>query len=480
MGALLPTAAAGLLVLQTHWLDELARAQRDDERRTLELAARSLGAEMTSVLATIARAVLENGDECDVTTIPWVRGIWRDGAAARLDTPSFTVGQQRWRVVIDPDRLRADLGPEVSVVLGSGGETEYRVRVTSLADGAAPWFDSHPRDSPPSPPPAAAHDIALLPLHVVGDLGGGTWVGEGQPLFVGTPRASSSAPMPAGDVLRVAVHRRGTSLDDAWAAARTRNMLLWGSLLLLLLVGLALFWIAEHRARRLAENQLQFLAGISHELRTPLAVARMAASNLACGAITGSARIGEYGRLIEGAVARLNTLVDRALRLSGPESARADYAPVDLAACLAEATRQCEPWREQRSFIIESQVEAPPRTVIGDAAALVSALHNLIENAVKYGDDGATIRIHTRQEAGQVAVVVANQGEPISPRDAARVFDPFFRASRARASGTGGHGIGLTVAARIAMAHGGTLRLEQDPEQRRIAFVLSLPLREPA
>jgi heavy metal sensor kinase len=116
-----------------------------------------------------------------------------------------------------------------------------------------------------------------------------------------------------------------------------------------------------------------------------------------------------------------------------------------------------------------------PAAVRGDASALVRAMRNLVENAVKYTPAGGTVELTLRTADGQAVFAVQDTGIGIAPADAERIFEPFVRLDAARARETGGTGLGLAIARSIVLAHGGTLTLERDPGPGS-CFVISLPL----
>src|SRR4030095_12969171 len=119
---------------------------------------------------------------------------------------------------------------------------------------------------------------------------------------------------------RVIVQHQSGSLEAAVAGARRRNIALSFGVLLLLTLSIGLLAIASRKAQRLAEQQIEFVAGISHELRTPVAVIRSAAENLSQGVVGNTERVKRYGQMIEGEARRLGEMVERVLQYAGIES----------------------------------------------------------------------------------------------------------------------------------------------------------------
>jgi len=98
-----------------------------------------------------------------------------------------------------------------------------------------------------------------------------------------------------------------------------------------------------------------------------------------------------------------------------------------------------------------------------DPVLLRRALDNLLDNAGKYSEPHSTVRLLARPTGGGLQVEVADEGIGIDPADMAHIFTPFFRSDRSRARRTGGVGLGLALARRIVVAHGGSLTLESQP-----------------
>ena len=105
---------------------------------------------------------------------------------------------------------------------------------------------------------------------------------------------------------------------------------------------------------------------------------------------------------------------------------------------------------------------------------LRQAIYNLVDNAVKYGASGGVISLSINAEGASVCITVADQGPGIDERDRSRLFERFYRVDKARSRETGGTGLGLAIVKHIALAHGGSVRLE--PESRKgAAFTFELP-----
>jgi two-component system sensor histidine kinase SenX3 len=124
--------------------------------------------------------------------------------------------------------------------------------------------------------------------------------------------------------------------------------------------------------------------------------------------------------------------------------------------------------------------EGPRRlSVVGDRRQLISAVHNLLENAVKYSDDDSTVEVRIRSVADHpdttwVEVSVQDHGIGIPSRDIERIFERFYRVDRARARDTGGTGLGLAIVRHVATNHRGEVRVVSQ-EGQGSTFTLRLP-----
>jgi two-component system, OmpR family, sensor histidine kinase SenX3 len=225
--------------------------------------------------------------------------------------------------------------------------------------------------------------------------------------------------------------------------------------------------------RRLENVRRDFVANISHELKTPVgALALLAETLLDERDADVTRRLAE--RLANEAF-RVGRTIDDLLELSRLEVASApanEHVPVTT--FVSEACARVEPAAEQRG--IEFEVEdAPARlTVVGERRQLVSALTNLLDNAVKYSEPGSTVEVQARTDGTWVDVTVRDHGIGIPRRDLERVFERFYRVDRARSRETGGTGLGLAIVRHVASNHRGEVRVESR-EGVGSTFTLRLP-----
>jgi two-component system sensor histidine kinase SenX3 len=118
--------------------------------------------------------------------------------------------------------------------------------------------------------------------------------------------------------------------------------------------------------------------------------------------------------------------------------------------------------------------DGPPVPVEGDRTQLVSAIGNLVENAVKYSEQGGQVQVRTRVANDWIEIMVADEGVGIPQRDLDRIFERFYRVDRARSRTTGGTGLGLSIVRHVATNHGGEV-LVSSSEGEGSTFVFRLP-----
>jgi two-component system sensor histidine kinase SenX3 len=227
--------------------------------------------------------------------------------------------------------------------------------------------------------------------------------------------------------------------------------------------------------RRLEAVRRDFVANISHELKTPVgALGLLAETLLAEDDPTIVSRLAE--RMLHEAF-RVGRTIDDLLELSRIEAEEAPMRePVPVHLVVAEAVERIRPGAEQHG--IEIRVAEPRKslTFTGDRRQLVSALYNLLDNAVKYSDAGSTVevRVAISSDGGRLAVEVQDHGIGIPTRDLERIFERFYRVDRARSRETGGTGLGLAIVRHVAGNHHGEVRVTSQ-EGEGSTFTLVLP-----
>ena len=173
--------------------------------------------------------------------------------------------------------------------------------------------------------------------------------------------------------------------------------------------------------------------------------------------------------------AELGRLIDGLLDLSRIEAGGAgEPGALDLDAVVSAAVERVEPLAQQVGVDLVSRPGPAGVGVRGDERQLVSAVVNLLENAVKYSDRGSAVVVEASAAGDWVDVVVRDKGIGIPAKDLERIFERFYRVDRARSRETGGTGLGLSIVRHVATNHGGEVLVESQ-EGLGSTFTLRLP-----
>jgi two-component system sensor histidine kinase SenX3 len=233
----------------------------------------------------------------------------------------------------------------------------------------------------------------------------------------------------------------------------------------------------QTESRRVDEIRRDFVANISHELKTPVGALALLAETVEEAADDPEAVIRFASRMRQEA-ARLTDLVQDLIMLSRIQAAEPvpDPRPVVLDEVVAEAVDRIRMRASARGISLEV-TGARDLTILGDEDLLVTALRNLLENAVSYSPDKTRVVITTRAASSWTAEIsVSDQGIGIPDRDRERIFERFYRVDPARSRATGGTGLGLAIVKHVTAAHGGNVTVWSQ-EGVGSTFTIRLPLR---
>jgi two-component system, OmpR family, sensor histidine kinase SenX3 len=236
----------------------------------------------------------------------------------------------------------------------------------------------------------------------------------------------------------------------------------------------------QTESRRVEEVRRDFVANTSHELKTPVGALALLAETVEDAADDPEAVRRFAGRMRQEA-SRLTNLVQDMITLSRIQAAEPvpDPIAVNLDVVVAEALDRCRMKAAARG--IELAASGPHGlSVLGDEDLLVTALRNLLENAVAYSPEKTRVVVSTRQSSDDsVELSVADQGIGIPERDLERIFERFSRVDPARSRATGGTGLGLAIVKHVTAAHGGQVTV-WSKEGAGSTFTLRLPVRPDA
>lgn len=216
------------------------------------------------------------------------------------------------------------------------------------------------------------------------------------------------------------------------------------------------------------------LDALAHEFKTPLATILAAAGGLREAGPLEDAQ-SELAETVESEAARLGSLTSRLLRTARLE--KEDIKPLleatDLRWLIGPIARQYGQRSRDRQIVFMDS--ADPVEVPADQELLRLAIGQLVENACKYSDVGSTVTIKITSDGEFAVVRVWNDGSSIPRNEQHQIFERFYRGAGARRS-TSGSGLGLYVARKIAVAHGGDLKLEAESAPSGVTFSLKLPI----
>jgi len=226
--------------------------------------------------------------------------------------------------------------------------------------------------------------------------------------------------------------------------------------------------------RRLEAVRRDFVANVSHELKTPVGALTLLAEAVQDAADDPEA-IRRFAGRMQHEGTRLGRLVAELIELSRLQGAEPLPSPavVDVDEVVAEALDRTRLAAESAGIIVVSGGQGR-LTVRGNEAQLVTALVNLVDNAIAYSPEGTRIAVGTRRRDGYVEISVSDQGIGIAERDLERVFERFYRSDPARSRATGGTGLGLAIVKHIATNHGGGVSV-WSVEGSGSTFTLRLP-----
>ncbi len=159
-------------------------------------------------------------------------------------------------------------------------------------------------------------------------------------------------------------------------------------------------------------------------------------------------------------------------RLQGAERLP-DLEAVDVDTVVAEALSRYKVAADNADIAITTDPPTGYR-VLGDQPLLVTAIANLVSNAIAYSPNGSSVSISRRRHGDDIEIAVTDRGIGIARADQERVFERFFRVDKARSRATGGTGLGLAIVKHVAANHNGSIRLWSQPGTGS-TFTLSIP-----
>lgn len=234
--------------------------------------------------------------------------------------------------------------------------------------------------------------------------------------------------------------------------------------------------VTDHH--RIEATRRDFVANLSHELRTPVGAASLLAQMISDEPDADTRR--DLTRRMVAETDRMSATVEDLLTLSRLESSTQDYSDhIVVQNLVAEALDRNQVAAAARGVSIGTVARDEPIEIVGNRDQLMSALVNLIDNAIKYSEAGDSVSVRARVEDDELFLVVQDTGRGIPGRDLDRIFERFYRVDRSRDTTTGGTGIGLSIVRHVAVNHGGAVSAES-MEGDGSTFTIALPVVRPA
>ena len=225
---------------------------------------------------------------------------------------------------------------------------------------------------------------------------------------------------------------------------------------------------------RMEATRRDFVANVSHELKTPVgAMALLAEALLASADDPETVRRFAEKALIE--ANRLGDMVAELIELSRLQGAERlpNVTAVDVDTVVSEAISRHKVAAENAHIEVRTDVPSGLQ-VLGDQTLLVTALANLVSNAIAYSPPGSPVSISRRRRGDNIEIAVTDRGIGIALEDQERVFERFFRGDKARSRATGGSGLGLAIVKHVAANHDGSIGVWSKPGTGS-TFTLSIP-----
>lgn len=274
------------------------------------------------------------------------------------------------------------------------------------------------------------------------------------------------------------VRETGDILDDELQLVRgddPQDIVVIGIRIAYLTNDIVAIFVEDHtKARRIEQIRQDFAVNVSHELKTPVGAISLLAETLETAADDPDAVRRFAGKTKVEAV-RLAALVHDIIELSRLQSASA-VMDVELVAVDDVIEQAAEPVRilaQARG----QEISLPPptdRKIYGDSDLLVTALRNLLSNAVAYSPDHTTVQVAVTSDGSMIGFEVIDHGIGLAKEHQERIFERFYRADPARARDTGGTGLGLSIVKHIAQDHGGRVSVWSQAGQGS-TFTLWIP-----
>lgn len=231
------------------------------------------------------------------------------------------------------------------------------------------------------------------------------------------------------------------------------------------------------KLKNLENMRREFVANVSHELKTPITSVKGFVETLQDGALEDKEDARRFLDIIANELDRLNSIIEDLLLLSrveqDTEKSQIHLEQTSIRGILENAIQARAPQAQEKRIVIDLNCDESLNASVNELL-LEHAIVNLVDNAIKYSDEGNNIEIECLQRDGEISISVTDHGCGIESRHLSRVFERFYRVDRARSRKLGGTGLGLAIVKHIVQAHGGYVNVSSTPGKSS-TFSISLP-----
>ncbi len=229
------------------------------------------------------------------------------------------------------------------------------------------------------------------------------------------------------------------------------------------------------KLEKLERVRSEFLANVSHELRTPIFSIQGFIETLIDGAIDDPKVNREFLQKAYEHSERLNTLLNDLIEISRIESGemRMSFRYFNISEFLKNVVDEMRPKADKKSIRLSTTLDSNELLVLGDKDRLRQVMSNLIDNSIKYTDEGGEVEVGVIELRNSVRVFVKDNGSGIGKEHLGRIFERFYRVDKDRSRKVGGTGLGLAIVKHIVEAHNSKIEVKSEPgEGSEFGFLL--------
>ncbi len=269
----------------------------------------------------------------------------------------------------------------------------------------------------------------------------------------------------------------GNSLENIMKERTNTNLVMIGIVSVVLILGFVMVFRSIRAEMHLAQTKSDFVSNVSHEIRTPLSLISMFAETLLLGRITAEVKKKEYYEIILKETGRLTNIVNKILNFSQIEANKKTYhlEKTFLNDVVRDVLHTYSFHLENKGFTYQVHFTDGMGPIRADKEAIMEAIINLLDNAIKYSPDTKNISISTEEADNWAVVAVIDQGVGIEEKKRKQIFDKFYRVTQGDIYNTQGTGLGLSIVKHIMDAHSGEIMVDSKPGKGS-TFKLMFPI----